>query len=160
VSVAIRQQEGEEGQRLMVIVPLGVDLRPDLHARFDGGMPVKLEYVRCNRIGCTAEIQATANMVQAMKTGQKLFIEAKGPRGGPVNFTLPLAGFATVYDGEASDAKQYQEARQRLVSLIRARREEQIKKAIQAIDSQQQSQQRPLKPQGQPQPQQPQQPQQ
>lgn len=134
----------------MVIVPLGVDLRPDLQAKIDASEPVKLEYVRCGPVGCTAEAKATTDMMKALKTGRQIVIEAKGPLGRPVNFTLPLAGFATVYDGKASDAKQYQEARQRLVSLIRARRAEQIKKAVQALDNQQQSQQQPLPPQGQP----------
>ena len=134
----------------MVIVPLGVDLRPDLQAKIDASEPVKLEYVRCGSVGCTAEAKATTDMMKALKTGRQIAIEAKRPLGRPVHFTLPLAGFATVYDGKASDAKQYQEARQRLVSLIRARRAEQIKKAVQALDNQQQSQQQPLPPQGQP----------
>jgi invasion protein IalB len=56
-------------------------------------------------------VQLTPDMLKAMKTGQRLAIETKGPRARPIRFTMGLAGFATAYDGDPTDAKQYQEAR-------------------------------------------------
>jgi invasion protein IalB len=153
-SVGIRQREGEAD--LVVTLPLGVNLRGDPQARIDGGKSVKLEYLRCGPIGCTADGKVTTDFVTAMRSGKQIVIEARGPMGKPGSFVLPLTGFAAAYDGQPSDAEQYQETRQRLVALIRARRAAQIQKAIEMLD-QQQSQQQPsqqpspeLAPQGQP----------
>jgi invasion protein IalB len=153
VAAAIHQQEGEDGERLLATVPLGVDLRTAPQAKIDGGKPVKLEYVNCTVSGCTAEAKVSADVVKAMKTGRQLVIEVKAPLGRPLSFELPLEGFAAAYDGQPSDSQHYQVTRDSVVNAIRARRAQQVQKAIEAMDSQQQSQQlqsqQPPKPQSQ-----------
>jgi invasion protein IalB len=144
VSAGIRQQEGEDSEQLIVIVPLGIDLHSELQARIDGGKPVKLDYERCDAAGCTADATATPDIINAMKTGRQFVVEAKR-LGQPLSFDLPLAGFALSYTGKASDSKQYAEMREQMVNAIRARRAEQIRRAVEQIDKQQQQQ--PLQPQ-------------
>lgn len=152
VSAALRKQD-REGERLLVIMPLGMDLRKSLEAKIDNGNPLKLDYISCDQGGCTAEVQLTPDLVKAMKVGQQLSIETHGPRGRPMRFTLGLTGFAAAYDGDPTDMKQYQEARQKLVSQIRARRAEQVKRAVQEMDRQQAQKRQPTQPQPtQPQP--------
>jgi invasion protein IalB len=153
VSAAVLTQD-RQGQSLSVLMPLGVDLRKPVEARIDSGNPLKLEYVKCNQAGCTAEIQLTPELLKAMKDGQQLLVETKGPRGRPIRFNLALTGFGAADDGNPITANQYQEARQQLVGQIRARRAEQVKRAVQELDKKQAPQRPPAQPQQPPQPQQ------
>jgi invasion protein IalB len=147
-SAAVRKQD-REGETLSALMPLGMDLRKPVAAKIDNGGSVKLDYVSCNRIGCTAEVQLTPDMIKAMKSGKQLSIETHGPRGRPIRFALGLGGFASAYDGNPTDTKQYQQARQQLINQIRARRAEQVQRALQELDRQQAQQQKPA-PQRQP----------
>jgi hypothetical protein len=131
---------------LLATVPLGVDLRTAPQAKIDGGKPVKLEYVACNANGCTADGKVSGDVMKALKTGRQLVIEVKGPVNRSVSFELPLAGFAAAYDGQPSDAQQYQAKRESLVNAIRTHRAAQIQQAIEAMDNQQQSQQQQAQP--------------
>lgn len=134
VSAGLRRQGSEEAARLVVTVPLGVDLRSDAQASVDGGKAAKLAYAHCQPRGCTADGKVTTEFVAAMRGGKEIALEVKGPLGKSISFALPLTGFAAAYDGQASDAAQYEAARQKLVNAIRARRAEQINKALQNID--------------------------
>jgi invasion protein IalB len=134
-SVGIRELSRGSGPILVVSVPLGVDLRSGVQIRLDNGTPLKLTYALCNRVQCNADGQVSADWVTAMKAGQKLSVEVRGPRGNAIAGTVPLAGFAAALDGGGMDAKQYQEARQKIVDAIRARSSAQIKKALESIDS-------------------------
>lgn len=138
---AIQEREGGDGSRMMVTVPLGVDLRSGVQVKIDGGRPFKLDYASCTRVGCTADVKVSSDLITTMKSGQQLFLEVKGPRGKAFDTTIPLEGFAAAYDGNAADAQKYQELRQKLSNAICARRADQLKKALEAIDSQSQQQQ-------------------
>lgn len=139
VSVAMRQQDGEDGRHLMAVVPLGINMRQGLQTKVDGGKPLKLDWIRCSQAGCTAEAKVTPDLANAMKTGKQITVEGVGPRGKPLTFALPLTGFAEVDAGAASDAKKFQQSRQRLVSFIRARRAGDVKKALKELDTQKQA---------------------
>jgi invasion protein IalB len=145
VSAAVRKQD-DEGQHLSVVMPLGMDLRKPIEAKIDNGNPLKLDYISCNQVGCTAEVELTPDILKAMRVGRQLSIETKGPRGRPIRFTIGLSGFATAYDGDPMAVKQYQEARQQLVNQIRERRAEQVKRAVQEMDNQQSQQRQPAQP--------------
>jgi invasion protein IalB len=140
VSAAIIQRSDDKVETLQLTVPLGVDLRSALLARIDAGKPLKLNYARCVAVGCVADIKLNPETIKAMKTGQQLIFETNGPDGKPVSLALPLAGFAVAYDGNPGDAKSYQETRQQSAQAIRARRAEQIGKALQELQKQQNQQ--------------------
>jgi invasion protein IalB len=149
-SGSVRQQEGTEGDYLTVIVPLGLDLRGGVQAKIDNGKPIKLEYMSCVQVGCTAETKLPAGALQSMKTGKELIIEVMAPNKRPVRFSLPLTGFATTLEGPASDLRQYQMSRQQVVATIRARRQQEIQQAVEEADrrrAQQQMQQQQAQPQ-------------
>jgi invasion protein IalB len=137
VSAGLRRQGSEEAARLVVTVPLGVDLRADPQASVDGGKPAKLAYAHCQPRGCTADGKVTTEFVTAMRGGKEIALAVKGPLGKSISFALPLTGFATASDGQASDAAQYAAARQERVNAIRARRADEINKALQNLDKQQ-----------------------
>ena len=64
VSAALREVQGNDKKHLMVMVPLGVALPAGLQIKIDDEKePLKLTYTICHPGGCTAEIEATPEMI-------------------------------------------------------------------------------------------------
>ncbi len=133
-SGSVRQQEGTDGDFLTVIVPLGLDLRGGVVAKIDNGKPIKLDYMSCLQIGCTAEVKLPAGTLDQMKSGKEIAIEAVGANKRPVKFSLPLGGFATTLAGASTNIQQYQASRQQVIAAIQRRRQQQINQAVQEAD--------------------------
>lgn len=138
VSAAIREVEGMDKKSLMVMVPLGMALPAGVRAavytqeqwakaakneKIDEKAlkPVKLEYSLCHAAGCTAEVEATPEFIEQMKTGGGLMILAINAGAQPIGFPVPLDGFAEAHTGEPVDNEQYAKARSQLMAQIRQR---------------------------------------
>lgn len=166
VSAAIRQVEGAPKQHLMVMVPLGMAIPPGMRAavyskefwekaqkneKIDETKlkPVKLDYTLCHPAGCTAEIEATAELVNEMKTGGGLMVFAVNATGQPIAFPVPLVGFDQAIAGAPVDNQKYSEARQQLFAQIAQRQQEnmeQYKKQQEELAKMQKSGQAPAQP--------------
>lgn len=129
VSAAIRQVEGKDQQSLMVMVPLGMALPAGVQAKIDDNEPIKLKYTLCHVGGCTAETEATDEMVEQFKNGEKIIVAAVNLAGKPIGFPVPLSGFSKAYTGEPVDNEKYRQARQKLMQSIRQRQMAMIQKA-------------------------------
>ncbi|MEL6298261.1 MAG: invasion associated locus B family protein [Pseudomonadota bacterium] len=138
VSAAIREVKGSERKSLMVMVPLGMALPPGLRAavytpdqwkkaqankKIDEKKlkPLSLKFSLCHPAGCTAETEATDQLVESMKTGGGLMILAVNAANQPVGFPVPLTGFTAAHKGKAVDNKLYAQQRGKLMAQIRAR---------------------------------------
>jgi invasion protein IalB len=149
VSAAVRQVSGQDKQALMVMVPLGMMLQPGMRAtiypkdqwelvqkkeKVDESKlkPIQLAYTLCHPAGCTAETEATPELLKTLQTNAGMLVFAINAAGAPVVFPVPLAGFETSYAGPPIDTKQYSEARKSLMQQIAQRQhqliEEQKKK--------------------------------
>ena len=156
VSAALRQVEGSDKQHLMVMVPIaiGVAIPPGLRlAVYDKATwekagknekiddkalkPIDLKYTLCHPTGCTAEIEASKEVVESLKTGGGLVILAMNGAAQPVPFSIPLDGFAMAQAGAPADGKLYSEQRQRFFQDLRVRQEEEYKKFIEQQNTQQ-----------------------
>jgi invasion protein IalB len=144
VSAAVRQIEGQEKQAFMVMVPLGMLLQPGMRATlFPKDMWAKvqknekiekadeskmkglqLNYTLCHAAGCTAETEATAELLNDLKGSGGLMVFAIGAAGAPVAFPVPLDGFAQALAGQPVDTLKYSEARKALMQQIAARQQE------------------------------------
>jgi invasion protein IalB len=141
VSAAFRQVEGEEKQHLMIMVPLGMAIGPGLRAtiynadlwdkiqkneKFDDSKlePIKFNYTLCHPAGCTAEIEATKQLVDGFKTGAGLMVLAINAQGQVVAFPVPLTGFTDALDGQPIDNEKYSEARKALMTQIAERQQQ------------------------------------
>lgn len=111
VSVAIRQIEGTEKERFIVMVPLGVAIPHGLKVRVDNGEPIDLRYSLCHPQGCTAEGDASKEFVAKLKKGNKLLIAAVNAFGRVFQLPVHLKGFTATYGGEAVDASKVEEIR-------------------------------------------------
>jgi invasion protein IalB len=129
VSAAIRKVEGQDKEALMVMVPLGMALPPGVQVKVDEKEPVKLQFTLCHAAGCTAEGEATAAVIEQMKTGKQVVVAAINLAGKAIGFPVPLTGFDKAYAGPPVDNEKYKEARKRLMSAIRERQIEMAKKA-------------------------------
>ena len=142
VSAAVRQVSGQDKQALMVMVPLGMLLQPGMRANIypkdqwelvqkneqvdeSKLKGIQLAYTLCHPAGCTAETEATPELLNSMKTSGGLLVFAINAAGAPMVFPVPLAGFDASYSGPPIDTKQYSEARKSLMQQI-AQRQQQL----------------------------------
>jgi invasion protein IalB len=141
VSAAVRQVEGQDKQAFMIMVPLGMMLQPGMRAtlypkdmwekaqkseKVDESKlkPVSLAYTLCHPAGCTAETEATPDLLNDLKKGGGLMVFAINATGAPAAFPVPLIGFEQSYAGAPVDAKKYSEARRSLMQQIAQRQHE------------------------------------
>jgi invasion protein IalB len=129
VSAAIRQVEGKDKRSLMVMVPLGMALPAGVQAKVDENEPIKLKYTLCHVGGCTAEAEATEEVIEQFRNGEKLVVAAMNLSGKPIGFPVPLSGFTKAYAGDPVDNEKYRAARQQLMQTIRKRQMAMMEKA-------------------------------
>jgi invasion protein IalB len=142
VSAAVRQVEGVDKQHLMVMVPLGMMIQPGIRAAVYSKelwekvqknekieenklKPMALGYTLCHPAGCTAETEATADLLKELKTGGGLMVFAVNAVSQPIAFPVPLNGFEEAYAGAPVDNQKYSEARRALMQQI-AQRQQQL----------------------------------
>src|SRR5262249_52281010 len=124
VSAAVRQVEGQDKQHFMVMVPLGMmiqaGMRATLYPKDAWGKvrknekladesklkAIKLAFTLCHPAGCTAEMEATPELITDLKTGGGLVVFTINAAGAPVGFPVPLNGFEQSFAGEPVDNKQ------------------------------------------------------
>ena len=129
VSVAIRHIEGQDKEGLMVMVPLGMQLRPGVLVKFDDNEPINLPFTLCHPMGCTAEIEATKDLLDKMKKAQNIAVGAINIGGKTIGFRVPMQGFEKTLAGPPADNEKYKEERKRVMTSIRERQIELAKKA-------------------------------
>jgi invasion protein IalB len=146
VSVAIREIEGLDKPQLMTMVPIAAApaIPPGVRAvvyskeQWDKAQKnekieekdlkfVDLKYVVCHPAGCTAEAEATKEIVEAMKGGAVFLVLAFNAAAKPVRLPVPLDGFATALAGAPADTKAYAEARSQAIQQIRQRQADLLK---------------------------------
>jgi invasion protein IalB len=142
ISAALRQVEGEDKQHLMLMVPLGTALAPGLRAtvfnaeqwekiqkneKFDDSKlePIKFAFSFCHHAGCTAEIEATKELIDAFKSGAGIMVLAYNAQRQLVAFPVPLTGFNEALSGDPVDNQKYSEARKAAMLQI-AQRQQQL----------------------------------
>lgn len=145
VSAAIRQVEGSDKEHLMVMVPLGMAIPPGLKAavytkeqwekaakneKIDDKdlKPIDLKYSLCHQAGCTAETEATKEVIEQMKSGGGIMVLAMNAAAQPIGFPVPLDGFTEAFGGKPVDNAEYKKARGQLMAQIRQRQQEAYEK--------------------------------
>lgn len=145
VSAAIRQVEGNEHDHLMIMVPLGMAIPPGLKAavytkeQWDKAAknekvddkdlkPIDLKFSLCHPSGCTAETEATKEIVDQMKAGGGIMVLAMNAQAQPIGFPVPLDGFTEAFAGKPVDNEEYKKARGQLMAQIRQRQQEAYEK--------------------------------
>jgi Invasion associated locus B (IalB) protein len=122
------EPEGEPKKILRVTLPLGMQLIHGTRVIIDQSQPMTAPYVICFTNGCMADYEATAQMVDQMKKGKGLVVQAINANGQPISLVLPLADFAKAYDGPPTDPKVFEAQQEQLQQQLQKRAEEARKK--------------------------------
>ena len=145
VSAALRQIDGQDKQHFMVMVPLGMLIQPGMRATvFPKNLwekvqkneklekteeaklkGLQLSYTLCHAAGCTAEMDATPELLTDLKSNGGIMVFAIAASGAPIAFPVPLAGFEQALAGQPIDTQKYGEARKALMMQI-AQRQQQL----------------------------------
>lgn len=129
IAAVIIEPEGEPKKILRVTLPLGMQLVHGTRIIVDNNPPLQSPYVICFANGCMSDYEATPDLINNMKKGQNLVVQAINANGAPLTLPLPLAGeFAKAYDGPPTDPKQFEETQKKLQEELQKKAEEQRKK--------------------------------
>lgn len=138
VSVGLQQIEGAPKEVLAVMVPLGMVIpggvklavyNADQWAKAAKNETIELKdlktadlkFAHCLPVGCTAEMQATPEIVDLLKKNAGLAVLAIWANGNQFTVPVSLAGFADALTGKPIDNKEYQANRKKLMEQIRQR---------------------------------------
>jgi invasion protein IalB len=128
IAAVIIEPEGEPKKILRVTLPLGMQLVHGTRIIVDNTQPQQSPYVICFANGCMSDYEATPDLINAMKKGQNLVVQAINANGAPLTLPLPLGEFAKAYDGPPTDPKVFEETQKKLQEELQKRAEEQRKK--------------------------------
>ncbi|MGH9809549.1 MAG: invasion associated locus B family protein, partial [Terriglobia bacterium] len=128
--VAIVQLFEPEGEPkvMRVTVPLGMQLQHGTRLIIDQDQPATAPYFMCFPNGCMADYEANADMVNKMKKGKTLTVQAINMQGQAISLPLPLNDFAKAYDGPPTDPKVFEEQQRKLQEELQKKAEEARKK--------------------------------
>ncbi len=128
VAAVLIEPEGDTHKILRVTLPLGMQLIHGTRVIVDQGTPLTAPYVICFTNGCMADYDATPDLINKMKKGQGLVVQAINSTGQPISLVLPLQDFAKAYDGPPTDPKVFEEQQQKLQEELQKRADEARKK--------------------------------
>jgi invasion protein IalB len=128
VAAVLIEPEGDPKKILRVTLPLGMQLIHGTRVIIDQNTPMTAPYVICFTNGCMADYEANAEMVDKMKKGHGLVVQAINASGQPISLVLPLADFAKAYEGPPTDPKVFEKQQQELQEQLQKRAEEARKK--------------------------------
>lgn len=145
VSVGLQTIEGAPKQILAVMVPLGMIIPGGVKLavynkeqwekaaknetiELKDLKSIDLKFAHCLPVGCTAEIQATPEIIDTLKGGAGLAVLAIWTTGRQFTVPVPLGGFGEALAGKPVDNKEYAENRKRLMAAIRQRQVELMEK--------------------------------
>jgi invasion protein IalB len=120
VAAVLIEPENEPKKVLRVTLPLGMSLQQGTRVIVDDGGPMTGPYVSCVQTGCMTDFEASGELIEKLKKGRGLVIQAINGAGQPITFVMPLANFAAAHDGPPTDPKvfaAYQESQQQKLRL-------------------------------------------
>jgi invasion protein IalB len=130
VAAVVIERNGEQKRTLRVTLPARVSLERAVRIIIDQGQAIERPYTGCLASGCMADYAAGAELVDQLKQGKMLVLEAMDKANSPVGFTVPLVGFAGAYDGLSKELKQFEASTSDLKAMFdRQKREQEDRKA-------------------------------
>ena len=133
ISVNVFELAGEERRKLrLLMLPIGMLLRPGFRVIIDKGEPIEGKYDMCFQNACSAEVDIGASTLAALKKGQTLSVVMRVPGNGEpsgreLTFNVPLKDFGPAFEGKPTDPKLLEQQRQQLQQQLQKRAEEQRK---------------------------------
>jgi invasion protein IalB len=156
VSAAIRETEGMDKKIFMMMLPLGMAIQPglqlgiyppDMWTAIQQGKtvddskiePLRMGFTLCHAAGCSAEAEATPELIKRLGASGGIIAFASSGGGAPIAFPAPLNGFSEALAGPPVDAKVYYGERKKLMERLEESRRQSVEefrkqtKELQAI---------------------------
>lgn len=132
LAAVLIEPEGDPKKILRVTLPLGMQLVHGTRVIIDQNQPMTAPYVICFTNGCMADYEASAQMIEQLKKGKGLIVQAINANGQPISLVLPLNDFAKAYEGPPTDPKVFEAQQQKLQEELQKRAEDARKKLEQS----------------------------
>jgi invasion protein IalB len=130
VAAVVIERNEDKKKTLRVTLPARVNLERAVRIIIDGGQAIERPYIGCLASGCMADYAAGAELVDQLKQGKTLFLEAMDKANSPISFAVPLVDFASAYDGPSKEPKKFEASMSDLkAKLDRRKSEEEDRKA-------------------------------
>jgi invasion protein IalB len=97
--VTLVERKLETGKLLNIGLPPRIDPARPVRITIDGNAPASRAVSRCDARGCWADHEAGPELVEQLKQGQLIVLEAVNRDATPHVVTISLTGFAAAYDG-------------------------------------------------------------
>ncbi len=123
-AAVIIEPEGQEKKLMRITMPLGMQLIHGTRTIIDQNQPMTAPYVICFTNGCMADYEVNADLINKLKKGQGLVLQAINATGQPISVVMPLADFAKAYDGPPTDPKVFEEQQKKLQEELQRRADE------------------------------------
>ncbi|MDH2380648.1 invasion associated locus B family protein [Bradyrhizobium sp. CER78] len=99
VSATLIARTGNTRKTLRVILPTRVKVERGVRIILDQAQAIERPFTSCFASGCFADYDAGPDLVDQLKQGHTLALEAIDKANSPISLIVPLAGFADAYDG-------------------------------------------------------------
>ena len=109
VSAVFIERNGDTRKTLRVTLPTRVSLERVVRIIIDQGQAIERPYVGCFASGCMADYDAGAELVDQLKQGRMLVLEAIDKANSPISLSVPLVDFANAYDGPSKEPQVFEE---------------------------------------------------
>jgi invasion protein IalB len=130
VAAILMEMEGEGKKVLQIMLPPGVYLPKGTRVVIDRDEPSAIigTFLTCANGGCIAHLEASPDIVQKLKKGQNLYVQAYNMAQSVMTLSLPLNDFAKAYDGPPTDPKELEQKNKKLQDELQRRANEQRQK--------------------------------
>jgi invasion protein IalB len=104
--VALVERKLETSKLLNIVLPPRIDPERPVRITIDGNATASRTVSRCDALACRADHEAGPELVEQLKQGQTLVLEAANRDATPHVVTFSLTGFAAAYDGPPTPVPQ------------------------------------------------------
>jgi len=130
--VALVEREGEQRRILRVTLPRSMQVALGARAAIDQMPPFSATIVRCLPKGCMADFETNNELLDRLKKGRTLMLQAVGAAGQVVRLALPLGDFARVHEAPPNDPNTAEERQQQRLQEELEKRAEELRRRLQS----------------------------
>jgi invasion protein IalB len=132
VAAQLVEMEGEATKILRITLPFGVAVQQGMRLIVDQDQPLPGMFVTCMpvapNLGCVTQYEATPDLVNKLKKGQMLTVQAINLQNQVISFPLALNDFAKANEGPPTDPKAYEEQQKKMQDDLQKKADELRKK--------------------------------
>jgi invasion protein IalB len=123
-SAVLIEAEGEQEKTLRISLPNALQLQPGMRVIIDQTAPMSVPFYTCLANGCIANLKATPLLIDKLRKGQTLVVQAYRLTGNVISVAMPLIDFAKASDGPPIDPKELETRQKEREELLQKRAEE------------------------------------